>query len=367
MISKKVTHLITTIERGGAEKQLLTLASEQVQSGLNVVVLYLKGKPDLRNEFEAAGVGVNNLLVEKSFLKQIFLLSKYLRKNPSPVHAHLPKSELLAAVVIAKKYFVFSRHNAEPFWPSGPRIISNLLSKCVCKRASQGIAISNAVKSYLVKRGEITTGYTIDVVYYGFQKDTSTDPAGLDLITNVMAGQSSNYKIGTIGRLVPQKDYPTLLSAFSSVLKSMPNLDLYVVGEGHLQKDLIELSKSLGIKDQVHWIGKTEYIKEFLSKIDLFILPSKYEGFGLVLLEAMVAKKPVIAANNSAIPEVLGKTYEGLFSTGDVNALAQQIKTTFGDKNFSERLVQSYASQLNLFDPSEMNRNIINVYSNTGF
>ena len=141
MISKKVTHLITTIERGGAEKQLLTLASEQVQSGLNVFVLYLKGKPDLRNEFKAAGVEVNNLLVGKSFLKQIFLLSKYLRKNPSPVHAHLPKSELLAAVVISKKYFVFSRHNAEPFWPSGPRIISNLLSKFVCKRASQGIAI----------------------------------------------------------------------------------------------------------------------------------------------------------------------------------------------------------------------------------
>jgi glycosyltransferase involved in cell wall biosynthesis len=367
MISKKVTHLITTIERGGAEKQLLTLASEQVQSGLNVVVLYLKGKPDLRNEFEALGVKVNNLLVEKSFLKQIYLFSKYLRKNPSPVHAHLPKSELLAAVVIVKKYFVFSRHNAEPFWPSGPRIISNLLSKYVCKRAYQGIVISNAVKSYLIKRGEVSNDYTIDVVYYGFQKDISTNAAGLDLITNIMDDQSSNYKIGTIGRLVAQKDYPTLFSAFSSVLKSMPNIDLYVVGEGHLQKDLIELSKSLGINDKVHWLGKTEYIKEFLSKIDLFVLPSKYEGFGLVLLEAMVSKKPVIAANNSAIPEVLGKTYEGLFSTGDVNALAQKIKTAISDKNFSERLVQSYSSQLNLFDPSEMNINIKNVYSNAGF
>ena len=367
MISKKVTHLITTIERGGAEKQLLTLASEQVQSGLNVFVLYLKGKPDLRNEFEVAGVEVNNLLVGKSFLKQIFLLSKYLRKNPSPVHAHLPKSELLAAIVVTKKYLVFSRHNSEAFWPGGPRNISNLLSKFVCKRASQGIAISNAVRSYLIKRGEIPTGYTIDVVYYGFQKDTSTNVAGLGLISNIMNGQSLNYKIGTIGRLVPQKDYPTLLSAFSSVLKSMPNLDLYVVGEGHLQKDLIELGKSLGIKDQVHWIGKTEYIKEFLSKIDLFILPSKYEGFGLVLLEAMVAKKPVIAANNSAIPEVLGKTYEGLFSTGDTKALAQMINSAISDKNFSERLVQSYANQLNLFDPSKMNRTIEEIYTNAGF
>jgi glycosyltransferase involved in cell wall biosynthesis len=367
MISNKVTHLITTIERGGAEKQLLTLANEQVQSGLNVVVLYLKGKPDLRNEFEAAGVAVNNLLVGKSFLKQIFLLSKYLRKNLSPVHAHLPKSELLAAIAVRNKYFVFSRHNAEPFWPGGPRNISNLLSKFVCKRASQGIAISNAVRSYLIKRGEVPNGYTIDVVYYGFQKDISTNVAGLGAITNIMNGQSSNYKVGTIGRLVPQKDYQTLLNAFSNVLKSMPNTELYVVGEGHLQKYLIESSKSLGINDKVYWLGKTEYIKEFLSKIDLFILPSKYEGFGLVLLEAMVAKKPVIAANNSAIPEVLGKTYEGLFSTGDANALAQQIKKSISDNSFSEKLVQSYATQIELFDPSKMNVNIKKVYTNAGF
>ena len=367
MISKKVTHLITTIERGGAEKQLLTLASEQVQSGLNVFVLYLKGKPDLRNEFEVAGVEVNNLLVGKSFLKQIFLLSKYLRKNPSPVHAHLPKSELLAAIVVTKKYLVFSRHNSEAFWPGGPRNISNLLSKFVCKRASQGIAISNAVRSYLIKRGEIPTGYTIDVVYYGFQKDTSTNLAGLGLISNIMNGQGLNYKIGTIGRLVPQKDYPTLLNAFSNILKSLPNTDLYVVGEGYLQKDLIELSKLLGVDGKVHWLGKTEYIKEFLSKIDLFILPSKYEGFGLVLLEAMVAKKPIVAANNSAIPEVLGKKYEGLFLTGDIKALAQQIKTVISNNSFSERLVQSYASQLNLFDPSKMNRTIQDIYTNAGF
>ena len=217
------------------------------------------------------------------------------------------------------------------------------------------------------KRGEIPTGYIIDVIYYGFQKNGSTNSTGLNSITNLINGQSSNFKIGTIGRLVPQKDYPTLLSAFSNVLESVPNIELYVVGEGYLQKDLIELSKSLGISDKIHWLGKTEYIKEFLSIIDLFILPSKYEGFGLVLLEAMVAKKPIVAANNSAIPEVLGKTYEGLFSTGDVKALAQQINTAISDKNFSERLVQSYSTQLNLFDPNDMYKYIKKIYSHAGF
>ena len=367
MISNKVTHLITTIERGGAEKQLLTLASEQVQSGLKVEVIFLKGKPELKKEFEKSGVAVNKLLVGKSFLKQIALLSKYIRKNPSPIHAHLPKSELLAAIVVSNKYLVFTRHNSEPFWPCGPRVISNLLSKFVCKRASQGIAISNAVKSYLIKRGEIPTGYIIDVVYYGFQKNGSTNSTSLKSITNLINGQSFNFKIGTIGRLVPQKDYPTLLSAFSNVLEKLPDAELYVVGEGYLQKELMELCKSLGVSSKVHWLGKTEYINEFFSKIDLFILPSKYEGFGLVLLEAMVAKKPIIAANNSAIPEVLGKTYEGLFQTGDVKALAQHINTAINDKNFSERLVQSYSKQLSLFGPSDMNKHIKSIYSNAGF
>ena len=367
MISNKVTHLITTIERGGAEKQLLTLASEQVQAGLKVEVIFLKGKSELKKEFEEFGVEVNKLLVGKNFLNQISLLSKHLRKNPSPIHAHLPKSELLAAIVVPNKYFIFTRHNSEPFWPGGPRIISNLLSKFVCKRASRGIAISNAVKNYLIKRGEIPTDYTIDVVYYGFQKNTSTNSAGLISLTNLMNSQSSKFKIGTIGRIVPQKDYPTLLNAFSNVLKSFPDTELYVVGKGYLQKDLIELSKSLGINVKLHWLGKTEYIKEFLSKIDLFVLSSKYEGFGLVLLEAMVAKKPIIAANNSAIPEVLSKTYEGLFSTGDANALAKQIKEVISEKSFSERLVQSYSGQLNLIDPRDMNKNIKNIYSNAGF
>ena len=219
----------------------------------------------------------------------------------------------------------------------------------------------------MIKRGEIPNEYTIDVVYYGFQKDGSTNSKGLNFITNFINNQSSNFKIGTIGRLVPQKDYPTLLNAFSNVLKSVPNIELYVIGEGYLQKDLIKSSEFLGINDKVHWLGKTEYINEFLSKIDLFILPSKYEGFGLVLLEAMVAKTPIIAANNSAIPEVLGKTYEGLFLTGDVKALAQHIKTAISNDSFSEKLVESYKSQLKLFDPSEMNRNVKNAYSNAGF
>jgi len=367
MISKKITHLITTIERGGAEKQLLILSSEQVKSGLQVEVFYLKGKPELKTELEAAGVLVNSRLVGNNFLKQILILSKYLRNSPSPVHAHLPKSELLAAFAISKKYFIFSRHNAEPFWPGSPKIISNFLSKFVCKRAKKGIAISNAVKDYLMDRGEIPRNYPIEVVYYGHQKEISINQRGLEMIFKLIIEKSSNYKIGTIARLVPQKDYSTLLNSFYAVLKNTPNVDLYIVGDGYLQKELNGLANKLGIDKNVHLLGKTEFVNEFLSSIDLFVLPSKYEGFGLVLLEAMISKKPILAANNSAIPEVLGKSYEGLFPTGDINALASKISSVITDSSFANHLVKSLSDQIKFFDPIEMNRNIKNVYSNAGF
>jgi len=367
MISKKITHLITTIERGGAEKQLLILASEQVKSGLQVEVFYLKGRPELKTEFEAAGVLVNSNLVKNNFLRQILILSKYLKNNPAPIHAHLPKSELLAAIAVSNKHFIFSRHNAEPFWPGSPKIISNLLSKFVCKRAAKGIAISNAVKNYLMERGEIPQNYSIDVVYYGFQKETSLNPKGLEIITKLFTEKNSNYKIGTIARLVPQKDYSTLLNSFSAVLKNKPKVDLYIVGDGYLHKELNGLANKLGIDKNVYWLGKTQFVNEFLSSIDLFVLSSKYEGFGLVLLEAMISKKPIIAANNSAIPEVLGKSYEGLFPTGDVNALASKINSLITDSNYSNHLVKYLSDRIKIFDPIEMSKKVNHIYSNVGF
>jgi glycosyltransferase involved in cell wall biosynthesis len=367
MKSKKIIHLITTIERGGAEKQLLTLVREQVRTELNVEVLYLKGAPELKQEFENCGAVVNQTLLKKSFIQQIITLRKHLNQNQTPIHAHLPKSELLASLSCPKGMFIFTRHNSEAFWPGAPKILSNVLSRFVAKRSASGVCISNAVKDYVIQRGELSKEYDLKTIYYGFEKIEQLDTKALAEIKNKLIVKPGVLRVGSIGRLVRQKDYPTLLSAMRQVIDSGIDAELFIVGEGMEKNNLTELTLELGIHERVHWLGRTPFVNEFLSQLDLFVLPSIYEGFGLVLLEAMQANKPILATNNSSIPEVLGNDYIGLFETSNVEKLSGLIKKVLLEDAFAKQLVLNYSKRLDIFKPEVMAEKLLHVYEKSGF
>lgn len=367
MKSKRIIHLITTIERGGAEKQLLTLVREQVKSGLGVEVFYLKGAPELKHEFEYCGAAVNQILLKKSFIRQVFTLRKHLNQDEAPVHAHLPKSEILAFLSCSKGMFIFTRHNSEAFWPGAPKILSNVLSRFVAKRSASGVCISNAVKDYVIQRGELSKEYDLKTIYYGFEKIEQLDTKALAEIKSQLMVKPGVLRVGSIGRLVRQKDYPTLLSAMKQVIDSGIDAELFIAGEGIEKDNLVELTLKLGINKRVHWLGRTPFIKEFLSQLDLFVLPSIYEGFGLVLLEAMQANKPIIATNNSSIPEVLGKDYEGLFETSNSKELSGLIRKVLLEDAFTKQLLSNYAEKLGIFKPEVMAGKLLRVYEKAGF
>ena len=367
MKSKKIIHLITTIERGGAEKQLLTLVREQVKSGLGVEVFYLKGAPELKYEFENCGATVNKTLLKKSFIQQVMILRRHLNQDQTPVHAHLPKSELLASLSCLKGRFIFSRHNSEAFWPKAPKALSNALSRFVANRSASGVCISNAVKDYVIQRGELSKEYDLKTIYYGFEKTEQLDTKALAEIKDRLRVKPGVLRVGSIGRLVRQKDYPTLLSAMKQVFDSGIDAELFIVGEGVEKENFVELTLELGIHERVHWLGRTPFVNEFLSQLDLFVLPSIYEGFGLVLLEAMQANKPILATNNSSIPEVLGKDYMGLFKTSDVGKLSGLIRNVLLEDTFAKQLVSNYSKRLDIFKPEVMAEKLLHVYEKTGF
>jgi glycosyltransferase involved in cell wall biosynthesis len=361
--NKIIIHLITTIERGGAEKQLLTLVQEQVRAGLCVTVIPLKGRLELRDEFEKAGAVVAINYANKKLLVQMFGLRKFinhLNDKTAVIHAHLPRAEIMAFLTSVDVPYLVSRHNTEAFFPAAPRILSNGLSKLILLKAKACIAISPAVDEFLRKGGELNASTKISIIPYGFSPKKHLDQNKLEGIRKEF-NKPDSIIIGTIGRLTKQKDYPTLMKAFYEVVRINPNACLLIIGEGELAGELVQYARELRIDQNIVWIGKTEYVNEYLSVISVFVLSSIYEGFGLVLLEAMQMHVPIVASRNSAIPDVLGAEHPGLVTTGDVQEFAKKI-LQFSRPEEKTVIKEIQERRLTLFTPDIMSERINDLY-----
>ena len=116
------------------------------------------------------------------------------------------------------------------------------------------------------------------------------------------------FLFGNIGRLVTNKDQKTLIQAFANVKTTCTNAKLVVMGAGQLDAALKQQAHELGLAQDIIFTGFVAEGYRFLKAFDLFVLSSTQEAFGRVLLEAMVAKIPVIATRVNGIPEVIGNT-----------------------------------------------------------
>ncbi|WP_407279632.1 glycosyltransferase [Aromatoleum evansii] len=133
------------------------------------------------------------------------------------------------------------------------------------------------------------------------------------------------FVVGNVGRLHPDKDQATLLRGFARALPELPGeAMLAILGKGRLEDDLRKLAAELGIAARVRFLGQVPNARRAFSAFDLFALSSDHEPFGMVLLEAMAARVPVVATDCGGAPEVVGDAGE-LFPLGGAAALAGLI------------------------------------------
>lgn len=306
-----ILHVITTIDRGGAENHLLELIRGQVHRGHSVCVAYLKGGGYWRGTFESLGVAVYPLRLRRygDPVPVARLIRVIGEVRPGVIHSHMPPADLYTRMALSAAdggiAFVSTKHNDEPFyrgWGNG------IVARLVCRRADRVIAISEAVRRYVTgprmgchRERTLTIPYGIDTAPF----DTLPAESARQAREQWGVGKAE-YLIGTIARLAPQKALHVLLQGFAQYLgRGGREAKLVIVGQGPLEQDLRRLNQQLGIAGKVIWAGFREDIPAVLGALDLFALTSRYEGFGLVLLEAMAAAKPVVATRVSAIPEVV--------------------------------------------------------------
>jgi glycosyltransferase involved in cell wall biosynthesis len=129
------------------------------------------------------------------------------------------------------------------------------------------------------------------------------------------------FIIGNVGRLHSEKDQATLIQAFALFNKKVPVSQLVIIGSGQLKESLQQLSTDLGVGKKVLFLGQIKNAANYYNAFDLFALSSDKEAFGLVLLEAMAAKVPVVASDCGGVTEVVSGA-GWLFDFGDVERLA---------------------------------------------
>jgi len=175
----------------------------------------------------------------------------------------------------------------------------------------------------------------------------------------------------SVSRLFAEKGQTQLVQAFAAARAEAPNLKLMIVGadeqwihRGSYTEELKQLARELGVAEHVIFPGLRSDIPQIMAASDIFSMPSYEEPFGLVFLEAMAMKKPVLAVGNGGTPEVVEDGRSGLLSPAwDVPALTRNMLTLIRDPELRARMGEYGRSQvLNRFNAPRMARDAGNAY-----
>jgi glycosyltransferase involved in cell wall biosynthesis len=142
----------------------------------------------------------------------------------------------------------------------------------------------------------------------------------------VLRVSGDDIVIGHIGGMIPERDQETLIRAFGSIHSDYRHTKLVLIGDGPLRAHLESLSRSLGIERAVVFTGYTDRVGDYLAAMDMYVNPTLDEGFGIAVVEAMLARLPVILSDRGAHPELIVDGESGvIFTGGDADQLRQSI------------------------------------------
>jgi glycosyltransferase involved in cell wall biosynthesis len=229
----------------------------------------------------------------------------------------------------------------------------NLFSDYAIKNANKIIAVSESTKNDILKFYPEINAEKIQVIYHGIDQEIFSAPRNLEeeKATLVRFGVKKEYLL-YVGAIQPRKNIKNLIRAFEKIKKEKVS-DLQLVlagGEAWLSQDTIKMAQKSPFAEDIKITRKLVFadVATFLRGAKIFILPSLYEGFGLPILEAFAAKVPVIAANNSSLPEVGG---DGAlyFDAQNFNELADKIKELLNSESLRSDLITKGTEQLKKF------------------
>ena len=354
----KIVHIINSFELGGAEKLVLNLCRLLPQEQFEIAICSVIGSGPLINDFEKLGIKV--LVFKKKTkigLAVIWQIYKFLKEyKPQIVHTHLFAADFwgkLAAILARVPVIITTEHSVNLEEGYLKKKVKLLLSYFT----AQIIAVSEAVKDHYIQEVKIKAN-KIKVIHNGvdLQRFAFRGYQPIDL--------NNTIKAVVVARLEEVKGHRYLIAAMPQIIQKYPNFTLNVVGGGSLGKDLSEQAKQLKIEEKVIFWGMQFKPEEILPQMDLFILPSLWEGLGIVLLEAQAVGLPVLSSSIPGTKEVVIDGQTGLlFAIKSPEAISQCVERLLSNPDLAKKLVDNAHQQVQAkFSLEKMAASYIDLY-----
>jgi glycosyltransferase involved in cell wall biosynthesis len=333
----KVLNVIDSLYAGGAEsllKNFLLESKKYPDFQIDVCTLYSRNI--FKKELVDKSINVYELNLQFKYdFRGVFKLANLINSNDYDlVHVHLFPADIMVAVASLftdkRTKFIFTEHNI--YNRRRSIIFYKPIDKFVYSRYRKIICVSEKVKESLVDYLKELENKTI-VIRNGI-------PVPDKKLDN---GAKKEYDVLCVARLEEAKGVDVLLKAIA-ILKGKFNspLNVAVVGDGNKRDVLLSLNRSLGLGDTVHFLGVRKDVSNLMDASKIFVLPSRWEGLPMVILEAMAHGLPVISTPVGGIPEVITNGENGiLIPKENPYSLSEAILRVLNNEELLEKLSQN--------------------------
>lgn len=330
---KNVLIFTDTPQVGGAELQMFLLAKFLDRKKFNPIIACGKS-PKLDQwceNFTKEGIEVVRLnFLHKHNPSQYFELKKLIKKRKIDLlHVNVwnPASGRYALALSKKIPTITTEH--DPFALGWPK---SAIKKSQLKNVRKIVTVSENNKKLLreihpeEKKKVAIIHNGIDITWWQSQNLRFTDDDKTDLRREIFQTKGADETcILSIAELHERKGLRFLIEAFANLHAKNPKIKLGIVGEGPERSNLEAQIKELKMEDHIKLNGRKKEIPQILKAADIFVLPSRREAFGLVILEAMISKLPVIASRTGGIPEIIESGKNGFLTEPEDSASLEKF------------------------------------------
>lgn len=363
--SKTILHVFSGDLWAGAEVMVCSLLRELKKRGEWQIIALSLNEGQLTQKLRDAGIEVH-VISEESHSFPVILL-KGLRqckgKGIKLIHSHRYKENLLSFILakcLGVSKLVATLHGLPDPGLGFSRWTTELNNFLMRKGFGITITVSAELKNALVSQHAFSLKQ-VEVIHNGVEI-----PYAIASATASMKHRSEMLHIGTVGRMVPVKDFSLFLDVAANILSCTKNVRFSILGEGPLKDKLVHQARILKISDHVDFLQPREDPYPYYQSLDVYLNTSIHEGIPMSILEAMACGKPVVAPRVGGIPEIITDGIEGiLINSRDARSFEQGCLRLLDSQDVMRRLgINGRKRVMTNFSSDEMARKYHELYCN---